>query len=243
MQCSDLEVEAGSACTWCLAGCRSAGHMGGSASAQGAYYSHSSPHLVYGSQSPAGKNKQNVLLINLFYKEIKYIKTNSQYNLSSHYKWDITDLCLGRGSFLFLGFLLARLRGNSRYILLWFHRLHHLLLWFLGDRCQGFFLFRRQGKWLQVIATRFGLQVGVVEEVTLLLFKFGDLSVHAYCTKPAPGERRGVFETLKNIPGRNLLFGGYLKALTENTVVLVTLSLSQLFNFKMTLYSVKSQFK
>lgn len=47
--------------------------------------------------------------------------------------------------------------------------------------------------------------MGVVEQKTLLLLKFGDLAVNADRTKPAPGERGGVFETLKDIPGRDLL--------------------------------------
>lgn len=58
--------------------------MGGSASAQLAYYSHSSHQLVYGSQSPAEKNKLNVLLYKSDCKNIcpgdKHIKNTSQEN-------------------------------------------------------------------------------------------------------------------------------------------------------------------
>lgn len=129
-----------------------------------------------------------------------------------------SDLCLGGRIFLFfVGFLLVWVRRHSRHTLFWLHCLHHLLLWFLGDGCQWLLFFRGQGERLQVIATRFGLQVGVVEKETLLLLKLGDLTIHAHRTKPAPGERGRVFETLKDIPGRNLLFGWYLKALMVKT--------------------------
>lgn len=126
------------------------------------------------------------------------------------------DLCLGGRSFLLLvGLLLARVRGHSGHRLLWLHGLHHLLLWFLGDGRQRLLLLRGQGERLQVIATRFGLQVGVVEQETLLLLELGDFAVHAHRTEPAPGQRGRVFETLEDVPGRNLLFGGYLEALME----------------------------
>lgn len=140
-------------------------------------------------------------------------ETNIQRRLSVK-----SDLCLGGWSFLLLaGFLLVGIRWHSWHTLLWLHRLNHLLLWFLGDGCQGLLLFRGQGERLQVIASRFGLQVGVVEQKTLLLLKFGDLAVHTHGTEPAPGEWGRVFETLEDIPGRNLLFGGYLKTLMAET--------------------------
>ena len=47
----------------------------------------------------------------------------------------------------------------------------------------------------------------MVEQETLLLLKFGDLAVHAHSTEPAPRKRGGMFETLEDVPRRNLLFG------------------------------------
>ena len=161
---------------------------------------------MHGSRSPAEKTFKNVIF-NTGCSNLRSVKKHRNPSVNP-------DLCLGGRSFLLLvGLLLARVRGHSRHSLLRLHGLHHLLLWFLGDGRQRLLLLRGQGERLQVIATRFGLQVGVVEQETLLLLKLGDFAVHAHSTEPAPGQRGGVFETLKDVPGRNLLFGRYLKAL------------------------------
>lgn len=114
---------------------------------------------------------------------------------------------------LLVGFLLIWVRRNTSYTLFWFHSLHHLLFWFLRHGRQWLFFFWGQWEWFQVIATRFGLKVSVVEQETLLLLKFVDLAIYAYRAKPAPGQRGRVFETLKDVPWRNLLLGWYLKTL------------------------------
>lgn len=210
MTWTDLEVEAGFVCTCsCPADHRASCHMGGSALSQVAYWAHNWHCSVCGSHSPREKKEGNVLLFNTdcsnLCPEIRYIKERLSVK---------SDLCLGGWSFLLLAwFLLVWVRGNGGHTFLWLHCLNHLLLWLLGDGCQGLLFFRGQGERLQVITTWFGLQVGVIEQKTLLLFEFGDLAVHAHCSEPAPGERGGVFETLKHIPGRNLLFRWYLKAL------------------------------
>lgn len=114
---------------------------------------------------------------------------------------------------LLVGFLLIGVRRNTGYTLFWLHSLHHLLFWFLRHGRQWLLFFWGQWEWFQVIASRFGLQVSVVEQETLLLLKFVDLAIDAYRAKPAPGERGRVFETLKDVPRGNLLLGWYLKTL------------------------------
>lgn len=126
----------------------------------------------------------------------------------------IANLCLVGWIFLLLvGFLLIWVRRNTRYTLFWLHSLHHLLFWFLRHGRQWLFFFWGQWELFQVIATRFGLQVSVVQQETLLLLKSVDLAIYAYRAKPAPGQRGRVFETLKDVPWGNLLLGWYLKTL------------------------------
>lgn len=104
---------------------------------------------------------------------------------------------------------------HGGHALLRLHRLHHLLLRLLGNGGQRLLLLRRQGEGLQVIAARLGLQVRVVEQEALLLLELGDLAIDAHRAEPAPGERRRVLEALEDVPGRNLLLGRHLKALTR----------------------------
>lgn len=126
----------------------------------------------------------------------------------------ISNLCLVGWIFLLLvGFLLIWVRRNTRHTLFWLHSLHHLLFWFLRHWRQWLLFFWGQWEWFQVIAARFGLQVSVVEQETLLLLKFVDLAIYAYRAKPAPGQRGRVFKTLKDVPWGNLLLGWYLKTL------------------------------
>lgn len=114
---------------------------------------------------------------------------------------------------------------HGRHTLLRLHRLHHLLLRLLGDGGQRLLLLRWQGQRLQVIAARLGLQMRVVEQEALLLLEFGDLPIDAHCAEPAPGEGGRVLEALKDVPGRYLLLGRYLEALTADRQTVINQAL------------------